>query len=112
MVDFTVSIFSILNSMHLSTTYGWSALLYDVLYGGNIPVENDFQIFCIFSAVVRLLYACTHVVIVLYVLCPWRLVTFVMVIFFFFSVPSKRVLNLPRTSTYHLPSRYIILYVW
>jgi len=70
MVDFTVSIFSILNSMYLCIIYCWSALLYDILYGENIPAENDFQIFCIFSAVVRLWYACTRVVIVLYVLCP------------------------------------------
>jgi len=61
MGDFTVSIFSILNRMYLYIIYGWSALLYDVLYGENIEVENDFRIFCIFSAVVRLLYACIHV---------------------------------------------------
>lgn len=32
------------------------------LYGENIEAENDFRIFCIFNAVVRLLYAmCIHV---------------------------------------------------
>jgi len=56
MGDFTVSIFSILNSTYLYIMYGWSALLYDVLYGENIEAENDFRIFCIFSAVVCLLY--------------------------------------------------------
>lgn len=73
MGDFTVSIFSILNSTYLYIMYGWSALLYDVLYGENIEAENDFRIFCIFSECrcVFVVYACsTRVVIVLYVLCP------------------------------------------